>query len=403
MLHRNAVLAATVVIAFGAGCTPAMRIHAPQPGAIVASDWPGYNRTLAGDRFSPLSDITRANVAQLHPICTYTLPEVTSLQTGPIVVAGTMYFTTDTISYAIDASSCAEKWKRVRHSATPSALAVHRGFAYLNGRLFRGTSDAHALAMDTADSRVIWDRALDVNGPGVSYPMAPIAADGLVFLGNAGGDQVGAHRLFEGENQAGPDGLDDGRGAALLARDRVIEVLVPDGVDERHGAPAGGGRDGVADQLAADDQDAGGLRAAGELVRRQEHRVLVVARARGGGGWVIMGTLGVRAAPRRLTATAADPKVVLGAVWANAARSHMHASLQALPPKAHRDDFFLGNMIPTCVCDDRAAGAVDDGSLGVKQHEILSYRTQFHRAQGPGAGDGAGSRRGRRPRARWRR
>lgn len=46
-----------------------------------------------------------------------------------------------------------------------------------------------------------------------------------------------------------------------------------------------------------------------------------------------------------------------GAVWANAARSHMPASLRVLPERARRDDFFLGNMIPTCVCDDRAAGA----------------------------------------------
>ena len=46
-----------------------------------------------------------------------------------------------------------------------------------------------------------------------------------------------------------------------------------------------------------------------------------------------------------------------GAGWANAARSHMHASLQALPATAQRETFFVGNMIPTCVCDDRAAGA----------------------------------------------
>jgi alkanesulfonate monooxygenase SsuD/methylene tetrahydromethanopterin reductase-like flavin-dependent oxidoreductase (luciferase family) len=38
-----------------------------------------------------------------------------------------------------------------------------------------------------------------------------------------------------------------------------------------------------------------------------------------------------------------------GAVWANAARSHMPASLQALPAGAQRDGFFVGNMIPTCV------------------------------------------------------
>ncbi len=187
MLYRTVVLASTIVVtSLGVGCARMRPADAPAP-----SEWPGYNRTLAGDRFSPLNEINRENVAQLHSVCSYTLPEVTSLQTGPIVVAGTMYFTTDTISYAIDASTCAPKWKQVRHSASPSPLAVHRGFAYLNGRLFRATSDAHALAMDTTDGRVIWDRALDVNGPGVSYPMAPIAADSLVFLGNAGGDQVG--------------------------------------------------------------------------------------------------------------------------------------------------------------------------------------------------------------------
>ena len=46
-----------------------------------------------------------------------------------------------------------------------------------------------------------------------------------------------------------------------------------------------------------------------------------------------------------------------GAVWANAARSHMPSSLQALPAGARREDFFVGNMIPTVVCEDRAEGA----------------------------------------------
>jgi alcohol dehydrogenase (cytochrome c) len=154
-------------------------------------DWPSYNRTVAGDRFSPLGEITRANVSALKQVCSYSLPDVTSLQTGPIVVAGTMYFTTDTISYAIDAATCAEHWKRVRHSPTPSALAVNRGFAYLDGRLFRGTSDSHVIAMNARDGSTIWDREIDAAGPGVTIPMAPIAYNGLVFVGNAGGDAVG--------------------------------------------------------------------------------------------------------------------------------------------------------------------------------------------------------------------
>jgi alcohol dehydrogenase (cytochrome c) len=158
---------------------------------VADADWPAYNRTLAGDRFSPLGEINRSNVAQLQAVCTYALPETTSLQTGPIVIAGTMYFTTDTRSYAVDAATCAEKWQVERVGERRHPLGVHRGFAYLDGRLFRGTSDAHVLALDAGDGRTLWDRKIDTDAPGVSMPMAPIAANGLVFIGNAGGDQTG--------------------------------------------------------------------------------------------------------------------------------------------------------------------------------------------------------------------
>ena len=51
-------------------------------------------------------------------------------------------------------------------------------------------------------------------------------------------------------------------------------------------------------------------------------------------------------------------EIAQGAVWANAARSHMAASLGHLSPAARQDpDFFLGNMIPICIDDDKAAAA----------------------------------------------
>jgi serine-type D-Ala-D-Ala carboxypeptidase/endopeptidase (penicillin-binding protein 4) len=51
---------------------------------------------------------------------------------------------------------------------------------------------------------------------------------------------------------------------------------------------------------------------------RAGHRSRLRLRPRSGGGWVVTGSIGVRAAPRRLTATTVDPKAVLGAAWANA-------------------------------------------------------------------------------------
>jgi alkanesulfonate monooxygenase SsuD/methylene tetrahydromethanopterin reductase-like flavin-dependent oxidoreductase (luciferase family) len=50
-------------------------------------------------------------------------------------------------------------------------------------------------------------------------------------------------------------------------------------------------------------------------------------------------------------------EIAQGAVWANAARSHMAASVSCLPAAARNDAFFLGNMIPTCISDDRKAAA----------------------------------------------
>ena len=51
-------------------------------------------------------------------------------------------------------------------------------------------------------------------------------------------------------------------------------------------------------------------------------------------------------------------EIAEGCVWANGARSHMSKSLSHLPADK-RDDraFFIGNMIPMCIADDREAAA----------------------------------------------
>lgn len=56
-----------------------------------------------------------------------------------------------------------------------------------------------------------------------------------------------------------------------------------------------------------------------------------------------------------------------GAVWANAARSHMTVSIGHLGAAARRNGFFLGNMIPTCISDDRAA------AMAVNRKTLTGY------------------------------
>lgn len=72
----------------------------------------------------------------------------------------------------------------------------------------------------------------------------------------------------------------------------------------------------------------------------------------------------VLAALRRKMVSLAG-EIADGVVFANASRSHMSESLAHLPAQ-RRDDpsFFIGNMIPTCISDDReAAKAVNRRTL----------------------------------------
>jgi alkanesulfonate monooxygenase SsuD/methylene tetrahydromethanopterin reductase-like flavin-dependent oxidoreductase (luciferase family) len=71
----------------------------------------------------------------------------------------------------------------------------------------------------------------------------------------------------------------------------------------------------------------------------------------------------IAALRRKMVALAGE--IAEGVVFANASRSHMAASLAALPDaKRNNPAFFIGNMIPTCISDDiEAAKAVNRRTL----------------------------------------
>jgi len=70
-----------------------------------------------------------------------------------------------------------------------------------------------------------------------------------------------------------------------------------------------------------------------------------------------------------------------GVVFANVSRSHVADSLAALPAEKRDDpDFFVGDMIPTCIADDRdAAAAVNRKTLHMYVH-LPNYRNYWKEA-----------------------
>ena len=167
---------------------------APAPAApapATSADWPSYNKTLTSERFSDLSQINTKNVAKLKVLCTYDTWRLTSFETGPIMVEGALIGTTEFDIFSIDPATCAENWRT--HEEYPAyVLPTNRGAAYLEGRLFRGTDDGRVLAYDFKTGKRLWETTIADVKNGEDVPAAPIAWEGLVFIGNAGGDFKGA-------------------------------------------------------------------------------------------------------------------------------------------------------------------------------------------------------------------
>ena len=72
------------------------------------ADWPSYNGQTSGSRYSPLTQITKGNVARLAPKWIFSLPNTSRLQVTPVVVDGVMYVTSANECYALDAGAAAD-------------------------------------------------------------------------------------------------------------------------------------------------------------------------------------------------------------------------------------------------------------------------------------------------------
>ena len=155
-----------------------------------AGDWPSYNRTLASERYSQLNQINTKNVEKLKVSCTYDVGQFAAFASGLIVVENALIGTTEFDIFSINPATCAENW-RTHEVYPPSLLPANRGAAYLDGALFRGTQDGRVLAYDFKTGKRLWETRIADPKHGESVPAAPIAWDGRVFVGNAGGDFKG--------------------------------------------------------------------------------------------------------------------------------------------------------------------------------------------------------------------
>jgi PQQ-dependent dehydrogenase (methanol/ethanol family) len=153
-------------------------------------EWPSYNNTLTSERFAMLDAIDNKNVTGLKVICSFDTGERISFQTGLIQADGALFATTEHDTMSIDPNTCKLNW-RAHGEFASGILKVNRGAAWLDGRIFRGTVDGRVIAYAAKNGKPLWSTVIADPAKGESVPASPIAWNGLVFIGNAGGDNKG--------------------------------------------------------------------------------------------------------------------------------------------------------------------------------------------------------------------
>ena len=122
----------------GALVLGAMLLASPAP-AFTDSEWPTYGHDYGDTRFSPLAQITPANVGALKPAWTYHMrpPDrgtrgFASSEDTPLVVGGTMYVSTPYGRVvALDAESGQERWA---YDVPNGDQPATRGVSYWPGK-----------------------------------------------------------------------------------------------------------------------------------------------------------------------------------------------------------------------------------------------------------------------------
>jgi PQQ-dependent dehydrogenase (methanol/ethanol family) len=160
----------------------------PRPG-----DWRTYNGSDSGNRFSPLEQITTANVATLKLKWVFPV-QYFGLETTPLAADGMLYVTGPNQVVAIDAQTGGLFWQ---YSRPPSVglvgdarLGTNRGVALLRDKIFFVTDNAHLLALDRATGTLLWETPMAPDTIGQHYggTIAPLIVHDTVVAGVAGAD-----------------------------------------------------------------------------------------------------------------------------------------------------------------------------------------------------------------------
>jgi alcohol dehydrogenase (cytochrome c) len=149
----------------------------------------GYHQ----QRYSPLAQINKSTVKRLVPVWSASLNNDLGEQAQPMVYNGVLFVPTVKSTFAIDIATGRQLWTTPVEYApdVPRVVCcglINKGIALYNGRIFRGTLDAHVVAIDMKTGRQIWKQKAAEWKEGYSMTNAPQIANGVLITGISGGE-----------------------------------------------------------------------------------------------------------------------------------------------------------------------------------------------------------------------
>jgi alcohol dehydrogenase (cytochrome c) len=149
-------------------------------------EWLTWRRTYDAHGFSPLNQITKANVGGLRVAWTWSFPNGPN-ETTPLVHDGVIFTASsgDTVQ-ALDAATGDLLWQYSRLLPVDVRPGLHRNIAIYHDRLVLPTSDDHVIALDIRTGALVWDTAIADYKGGYQLSGGPLVAQGKVMQGIAG-------------------------------------------------------------------------------------------------------------------------------------------------------------------------------------------------------------------------
>jgi alcohol dehydrogenase (cytochrome c) len=179
--------------------TADQRVHLLRPEAerykevTSQTDWVTYHGSANGNRFTTISQVTKANVAQLAPAWVFNLPNTSPSENTPVVVEGLMYVSSGNECYALDAGTGRQVWHyfrpRTKNQNGNAGGGFNRGVAIAGNRLFMVTDNAHLIALNRLTGAIVWETVMADAKLNYNATSAPLIVGDLVVSGTAGGDE----------------------------------------------------------------------------------------------------------------------------------------------------------------------------------------------------------------------